>query len=237
MRLSLCPQLFPHRRRHLGNLPPRPSRPPALRARAARGPAMTPADVIHAGAFGAGAIVGSFANVCIHRLPRGESVVWPRPAARRAGRSIAAYDNVPILSWLVLRGRCRPATLRSRPATRSWKGRWRSAFSGRRSRGGRRPRRSPGCSWAPRRSSSWRPTSRAGSSPTRSRSERSLSRSSSPPSATSAGALPGCPSAPGRASRWRLFSGPLWAPASSSRYGPSISGFAAWRGWDWGTSR
>ncbi len=68
---------------------------------------MTPADVIHAGAFAAGAIVGSFANVCIHRLPRGESVVTPPSRCPACGSRIRFYDNVPILSWLVLRGRCR----------------------------------------------------------------------------------------------------------------------------------
>ncbi len=68
---------------------------------------MNPADVIHAGAFALGAIVGSFANVCIHRMPRGESVVTPPSRCPACGKRIAFYDNVPILSWLVLRGRCR----------------------------------------------------------------------------------------------------------------------------------
>lgn len=54
-----------------------------------------------------GAVVGSFANVCIHRLPRGESVVSPRSRCPRCGSPIAARDNVPVLSWLLLRGRCR----------------------------------------------------------------------------------------------------------------------------------
>jgi leader peptidase (prepilin peptidase) / N-methyltransferase len=54
-----------------------------------------------------GLIWGSFANVCIHRLPEGRSVVWPGSACPRCGRSIAWYDNVPVLSWLLLRGRCR----------------------------------------------------------------------------------------------------------------------------------
>jgi len=68
---------------------------------------MTPLDLIHAGAFALGAIVGSFANVCIHRMPRGESVVSPPSRCPRCGERIAFYDNVPILSWLLLRGRCR----------------------------------------------------------------------------------------------------------------------------------
>jgi leader peptidase (prepilin peptidase)/N-methyltransferase len=54
-----------------------------------------------------GAIVGSFANVCIHRLPKGESVVTPPSRCPRCGERIAARDNIPILSFLLLRGRCR----------------------------------------------------------------------------------------------------------------------------------
>jgi leader peptidase (prepilin peptidase)/N-methyltransferase len=54
-----------------------------------------------------GLIFGSFANVCIHRLPEGRSVVWPGSACPRCGRGIAWYDNVPVVSWLLLRGRCR----------------------------------------------------------------------------------------------------------------------------------
>jgi len=54
-----------------------------------------------------GLILGSFANVCIHRLPRGESVVAPRSRCPRCGVQIGARDNVPVVSWLLLRGRCR----------------------------------------------------------------------------------------------------------------------------------
>jgi len=54
-----------------------------------------------------GAITGSFANVCIHRLPRGESVVRPASRCPSCGAGIAWHDNVPVLSWLVLGGRCR----------------------------------------------------------------------------------------------------------------------------------
>ncbi|WP_432511094.1 prepilin peptidase [Kineococcus sp. SYSU DK001] len=54
-----------------------------------------------------GLLIGSFLNVVVHRVPRGESVV--RPASRCPGceREILRRDNVPVLSWLVLRGRCR----------------------------------------------------------------------------------------------------------------------------------
>jgi leader peptidase (prepilin peptidase)/N-methyltransferase len=58
-------------------------------------------------ALALGLIVGSFANVCIHRLPRGQSVGRPRSRCPGCGASIAAWDNVPLLSYLVLRGRCR----------------------------------------------------------------------------------------------------------------------------------
>ncbi len=58
-------------------------------------------------AGGLGAILGSFLNVCVYRLPRDESVVRPRSRCPGCGAMIAWYDNVPVVSWLVLRGRCR----------------------------------------------------------------------------------------------------------------------------------
>jgi leader peptidase (prepilin peptidase)/N-methyltransferase len=58
-------------------------------------------------AFLFGLVVGSFVNVLIHRLPRGESVVFPGSHCPACGAPVRAYDNVPVLSWLVLRGRCR----------------------------------------------------------------------------------------------------------------------------------
>jgi len=57
--------------------------------------------------FAVGAIVGSFLNVCIHRLPSGESIVFPASHCPRCGEAIRPYDNIPILSYLILRGRCR----------------------------------------------------------------------------------------------------------------------------------
>jgi leader peptidase (prepilin peptidase)/N-methyltransferase len=54
-----------------------------------------------------GLVVGSFANVCIHRLPRRESVVFPPSRCPACGALIQARDNVPVLGWLLLRGRCR----------------------------------------------------------------------------------------------------------------------------------
>lgn len=54
-----------------------------------------------------GAMVGSFLNVVIHRLPLGESVVFPNSRCPSCATAIRPYDNVPLLSWVVLRGRCR----------------------------------------------------------------------------------------------------------------------------------
>jgi len=54
-----------------------------------------------------GGLVGSFLNVCIFRLPRGESIVWPGSHCPACGTPIRFYDNVPVLSYLWLRGRCR----------------------------------------------------------------------------------------------------------------------------------
>ena len=54
-----------------------------------------------------GLAFGSFANVVIHRVPAGESVVSPPSACPRCRTPIRASDNVPVVSWLVLRGRCR----------------------------------------------------------------------------------------------------------------------------------
>ena len=54
-----------------------------------------------------GLFVGSFLNVVIYRVPRGESVVRPRSRCPGCGTQLAEYDNVPVVSWLMLRGRCR----------------------------------------------------------------------------------------------------------------------------------
>jgi len=58
-------------------------------------------------ALPAGLILGSFATVVAHRVPRGEPFVTGRSRCPDCGATIAAYDNIPILSWLLLRGRCR----------------------------------------------------------------------------------------------------------------------------------
>jgi leader peptidase (prepilin peptidase)/N-methyltransferase len=59
-----------------------------------------------------GAIIGSFLNVCIYRLPDGESVVFPASHCRACSRALAWYENVPLLSFLFQRGRCRTCGVR-----------------------------------------------------------------------------------------------------------------------------
>lgn len=54
-----------------------------------------------------GALAGSFLNVCIHRLPRGSSVVRPASACPSCGRALWWYENIPVASYVALRGRCR----------------------------------------------------------------------------------------------------------------------------------
>ena len=54
-----------------------------------------------------GSIVGSFLNVCIHRMPLGESVVWPHSHCPKCKKKIHTYDNIPFLSYIILKGRCR----------------------------------------------------------------------------------------------------------------------------------
>ena len=57
--------------------------------------------------FLVGLCIGSFLNVCIHRLPTGKSIVRPPSACPTCGTSIRWHDNIPVLSWIILRGRCR----------------------------------------------------------------------------------------------------------------------------------
>jgi leader peptidase (prepilin peptidase) / N-methyltransferase len=64
-------------------------------------------------AFGLfGLLIGSFLNVCISRLPQDLSIVVPRSYCTRCGTPIAWYDNIPLLSYLILGGRCRACKLR-----------------------------------------------------------------------------------------------------------------------------
>jgi leader peptidase (prepilin peptidase)/N-methyltransferase len=64
---------------------------------------------------GFGLIVGSFLNVCIYRLPRRESLVLPASHCTACGRSLRWFENVPVLSYLILRGRCRTCSVRISP--------------------------------------------------------------------------------------------------------------------------
>jgi leader peptidase (prepilin peptidase)/N-methyltransferase len=65
----------------------------------------TVVGIVVAGAFGLA--IGSFLNVVVYRVPAGKSIVSPPSACPRCGNEIRPYDNVPVLSWLVLRGKCR----------------------------------------------------------------------------------------------------------------------------------
>ncbi len=58
-------------------------------------------------AFGFGAVVGSFLNVVIHRVPNELSVVFPNSACPKCNAPIKPYDNIPIISWIILGGKCR----------------------------------------------------------------------------------------------------------------------------------
>jgi len=68
---------------------------------------MTPHMIILIFAVIFGLCVGSFLNVVIARIPEGRSIIYPGSACPRCGKSIAWYDNLPVLSYALLRGRCR----------------------------------------------------------------------------------------------------------------------------------
>lgn len=68
---------------------------------------MNPEHFIQASAFALGLVLGSFLNVVIARLPRGESIVTPPSRCPRCKKRIRPWDNVPVLSFVILRGRCR----------------------------------------------------------------------------------------------------------------------------------
>jgi leader peptidase (prepilin peptidase)/N-methyltransferase len=74
-----------------------------------------PAGLLAAWAGVLGLVVGSFLNVVVHRLPRGESVVRPRSRCPQCARTLPASENVPVLSYLWLRGRCRGCGARISP--------------------------------------------------------------------------------------------------------------------------
>jgi leader peptidase (prepilin peptidase)/N-methyltransferase len=68
---------------------------------------MAPAWFWYLTAFLFGSVIGSFLNVVIHRLPREESIVFPPSRCPACRKPIRPWDNIPLVSWLILRGRCR----------------------------------------------------------------------------------------------------------------------------------
>ncbi len=68
---------------------------------------MTPLSILYLAVGVFGLILGSFLNVCIRRIPQRESIVTPRSHCPRCGRLIRWFDNIPVLSYLLLGGRCR----------------------------------------------------------------------------------------------------------------------------------
>lgn len=64
-------------------------------------------SVIPLSAFLFGLLIGSFLNVCILRIPADKSIVMPASSCPKCGTAIAPYDNIPVLSWLILGGKCR----------------------------------------------------------------------------------------------------------------------------------
>jgi leader peptidase (prepilin peptidase) / N-methyltransferase len=70
-------------------------------------------EILAAGLFGA--VIGSFLNVVAHRVPIGESLVSPGSHCPGCGAPVRPYDNIPVVSWLLLRGRCRNCGMRIAP--------------------------------------------------------------------------------------------------------------------------
>ena len=54
-----------------------------------------------------GIIIGSFLNVCIYRIPKGESIIYPPSYCEKCGVNIKLYDLIPVISYMILRGKCR----------------------------------------------------------------------------------------------------------------------------------
>jgi hypothetical protein len=69
--------------------------------------------LVFAGAFGA--LIGSFLNVCIHRLPLGASIVWPSSACPHCSRELSWYENIPVVSYCRCAGDAARAVSRSAP--------------------------------------------------------------------------------------------------------------------------
>ena len=73
---------------------------------------MTPAWVVTVLVAVIGLCVGSFLNVCIYRLPRRESLSYPPSRCTSCGRRLSWFDNIPVISWMAVRGRCRTCRAR-----------------------------------------------------------------------------------------------------------------------------
>jgi leader peptidase (prepilin peptidase)/N-methyltransferase len=76
---------------------------------------VTPATVIGIFIFLFGLVIGSFLNVCIVRIPEGKSIVLPASACPKCAAAIRPYDNIPVISYLLLRGKCRACKTRISP--------------------------------------------------------------------------------------------------------------------------
>jgi leader peptidase (prepilin peptidase)/N-methyltransferase len=76
---------------------------------------VAPGIIIGGFVFVFGLIIGSFLNVCIVRIPEGKSIVLPASACPKCGEAIRPYDNSPVISYLVLRGKCRGCKTRISP--------------------------------------------------------------------------------------------------------------------------
>lgn len=72
---------------------------------------MPSAPVMAVAAFVLGAVTGSFLNVCIYRMPLEQSIISPGSRCMGCGTQVRWFDNIPILSWLLLRGRCRSCNM------------------------------------------------------------------------------------------------------------------------------
>ncbi len=59
-----------------------------------------------------GLLIGSFANVAVYRIPRGESLIKPRSHCVSCDRELSAFENVPVISWVLQKGRCRGCGVR-----------------------------------------------------------------------------------------------------------------------------
>jgi leader peptidase (prepilin peptidase) / N-methyltransferase len=68
---------------------------------------MTPSTTLVILSAVLGLVIGSFLNVCIHRLPLGQSIVSPRSRCPKCGHSLSWFENIPVISWVLLGGKCR----------------------------------------------------------------------------------------------------------------------------------